>query len=71
LEKARAEASKVISARAVEAYADLQPMMEELRVGGASLQAIADKLNTDGHSTRTGRPWKPMQVGRVLERAKA
>jgi DNA invertase Pin-like site-specific DNA recombinase len=70
LGKARAEASKVISARAVEAYADLRPLMEELRVGGATLQAIADKLNADGHTTRRGRPWMPMQVGRVLERAK-
>ncbi len=48
------------------AYADLQPMMAELRAGGARLQAIADKLNTDGQTTRRGKPWQPMQVARVL-----
>ncbi len=62
--------AEVRSKAAAEAYADLQPMMSELRAGGASLQAIADKLNADGHTTRRGRPWNPVQVARVLERAK-
>jgi Recombinase len=53
-----------------EAYADLRPLLNELRAGGASLQAIADKLNADGHTTRRGKPWNLVQVGRVLGRAK-
>jgi hypothetical protein len=56
---------------AVEAYADLQPMMKELRAGGASLQAIADKLNADGHTTRRGAAWNATQVARVLARSDA
>ena len=63
--------AEVRSKAAVEAYSDLLPMMEELRTGGASLQAIADKLNAEGHTTRRGRPWNPVQVSRVLERAGA
>ena len=34
-----------------------------------SLRQIADRLNTDGHTTRRGRPWDPVQVARVLGRA--
>jgi hypothetical protein len=35
------------------------------------LQAIADTLNQKGHTTRRGKPWNPVQVARVLERAEA
>ena len=59
----------VRSKAAVEAYSDLRPMMEELRAKGMSLQAIADELNKQGHTTRRGKPWNPVQVARVLERA--
>jgi DNA invertase Pin-like site-specific DNA recombinase len=52
-----------------EAYADLCPMVAELRAGGLALQAIADKLNADGHTTRRGKRWNAVQVSRVLERA--
>ncbi len=66
LEKARTRAVQVLREKARESYADLRPMMEEMRTGGATLQAIADRLNADGHSTRHGKPWGPMQVRRVL-----
>jgi DNA invertase Pin-like site-specific DNA recombinase len=56
---------------AAEAYADLAPVLAELRGKGLTLQAIADELNGQGHTTRRGRPWNAVQVGRVLERAKA
>jgi DNA invertase Pin-like site-specific DNA recombinase len=68
--KGAVASAEVRSKAAVEAYSDLLPTMEELRVGGASLQAIADKLTADGHTTRRGRPWNAVQVARVLERAK-
>lgn len=64
----RAAAAKARAAD--EAYADLQPILTELRAGGMTLQAIADKLNADGHTTRRGAAWNPVQVARVLERAK-
>jgi DNA invertase Pin-like site-specific DNA recombinase len=56
---------------AEEAYADVRPMMKELRDKGTSLQGIADELNIQGHTTRRGRPWNCVQVSRVLERAEA
>lgn len=38
----------------------------QLRVEGASLQAVADKLNSAGHLTAQGCKWMPMQVARLL-----
>ncbi|MBC8876080.1 MAG: recombinase family protein, partial [Planctomycetes bacterium] len=40
-----------------------------LRTEGKSFQAIADELNRQGHTTRRGSAWNPMQVRRVLKRA--
>ena len=40
-----------------------------MRAGGRSLREIAATLNADGHTTRRGRPWNPVQVNRVLARA--
>lgn len=54
---------------AAEAYADLAPAMREWRATGLSLAAIAERLNTEGHTTRRGKPWNPVQVLRVLERS--
>jgi len=34
---------------------------------GSTLQAIADKLNADGHTTLRGCPWNKMQVSRLLD----
>lgn len=52
---------------ALEAYSDLAPRMRDLRASGATLQAIANTLNTEGHTTRRGQPWNPTQVDRVLK----
>ena|SRR5208283_2780652 len=62
------ESGKVVHENALKAYADLLPMMTELRSSGATLQAIAAELNAQGHTTRRGKPWNYVQVGRVLER---
>jgi hypothetical protein len=62
-------AAKVVSEAAREAYADLAPIMKDWRAEGMALQAIADKLNAEGHTTRRGKPWNAVQVFRVLERA--
>jgi DNA invertase Pin-like site-specific DNA recombinase len=66
-----ARKAAVARAKAAEdAYADLRPAMADLRAKGMPLQAIADDLNRQGHTTRRGRPWNPVQVSRVLERSK-
>jgi DNA invertase Pin-like site-specific DNA recombinase len=54
--------------RADAAYADLAAMLAVLRAEGLSLRAIAARLNEEGHTTRGGRPWNPVQVARVLIR---
>jgi DNA invertase Pin-like site-specific DNA recombinase len=68
LGKARKAATESIRAKAVQAYADLPPMLIELRGQGLSLQAIAQRLNSEGQTTRRGKPWNPVQVARVLQR---
>ncbi|HYV36910.1 MAG TPA: recombinase family protein [Gemmataceae bacterium] len=71
LEKARGVSGKVRHESAAHAYTDLQPTVAALKSEGLSLRAIAERLNTDGHTTRRGRPWNPVQVARVLEMAGA
>jgi DNA invertase Pin-like site-specific DNA recombinase len=66
-QKMGAEAARKAAA---EAYADLAPRIRELRSEGLTLQAIAEKLNLEGHTTRRGRPWSPVQVSRILDRMK-
>jgi DNA invertase Pin-like site-specific DNA recombinase len=68
LAKARVAAAEAMRENAAAAYADLAPTVAELRGKGFSLQDIADELNAQGHTTRRGKPWNPVQVGRVLER---
>jgi hypothetical protein len=50
---------------------DLAPTMKQWRTEGLTLDGIAGRLNAEGHTTRRGRPWNPVQVARVLERAAA
>ncbi len=56
-------------AAALSAFADLVPLMRQLRTEGLSLHAIAERLNADGQSTRRQKPWSATQVKRVLDRA--
>ncbi len=51
-----------------DAYADLIPHLTELREAGRSYRQIASDLNAEGHTTRRGRKWNPVQVKRVLDR---
>jgi DNA invertase Pin-like site-specific DNA recombinase len=57
-------------ARANEAYVDLVPDMTAWYGGGMTLQAIADRLNLEGQSTRRQEAWNKVQVMRVLKRAR-
>jgi site-specific DNA recombinase len=43
-------------------------VMQELRAAGATLQAIADELNTRGIATKRGGRWYPTTVKNILER---
>jgi len=63
--KGRGRAAKVRRAHAVAEDADLVPVMAGLRSVGRSLQGIADRLNTEGHTMRRGAAWNPVQVRRV------
>src|SRR6516162_1094134 len=71
LRKARTVAAKVNRQKAAEAYTDLLPTMKGHKADGLSLRQIAARLNEQGHATRRGRPWNPVQVARVLEPAEA
>jgi DNA invertase Pin-like site-specific DNA recombinase len=68
--KAGGQAASVVHTQnADESYADLVPVIQDMRAEEHSLQAIADELNNRGHTTRRGKPWNRVQVSRVLERA--
>jgi DNA invertase Pin-like site-specific DNA recombinase len=58
-------------AHAESAYADLVEYIDGLQRAGLSLRRIAAQLNDEGHTTRRGREWNPVQVSRVLGRAAA
>ena len=51
-----------------QAYVDLLPQMKQLQSEGHSLRAIAESLNSAGHTTRRGKSWNQVQVSRVLQR---
>jgi len=68
-QKGAKAAGKASQRAADEAYSDITPTMGELRSEGLSLQAIADRLNAEGHTTRRGKAWNYIQVKRVLDRA--
>lgn len=56
--------------RAAEArYADLRPLVAELREEGRSLAAVAEELNRRGYETARGCAWTGMAVSRVLAAA--
>ena len=69
LRKAREAAAEANRAAFHQEYADLFPVVVELKEKGQSLQSIADELNDMGHTTRRGKLWNRMQVSRVLKRA--
>lgn len=54
---------------AKEVYADLLEDVLRWRAEGLSLRAVADRLNAGGHTTRTGKPWGPVQVMRAIQRS--
>lgn len=69
LAKGRERSKAVRHEKAMEAVADLLPLMQERRQAGASLAAIAGELNAAGHRTTRGNEWTAMGVKLVLDRA--
>lgn len=68
--KRAAQASRISRKRkAIEAVADLLPLMEERRAAGTSLAKIAAALTAAGHRTQRGNEWTPQGVKLVLDRA--
>jgi DNA invertase Pin-like site-specific DNA recombinase len=63
-----AAAGEIVKANADAAYADLAPLFRDFQSRGLSQHAIAAELNQQGHTTRRGKPWNQVQVGRVLQR---
>jgi DNA invertase Pin-like site-specific DNA recombinase len=47
-------------------YSEIRPIIASMKENGSTLQAIADRLNADGHTTLRGMPWNKMQVSRLL-----
>jgi len=63
---ARSTANQAKAALSV--YSDLLPIIHQAKAEGLSLRAIAERLNAEGHTTRTGKAWTQVQVKRVLDR---
>ena len=61
-------AGESLRRNADEAYLDLAPLFQDFQSRGLSQHAIAAELNRLGHTTRRGKPWSQVQVGRVLQR---
>lgn len=57
------------SEKASKAYADLLPVMNELREQGQTYRQIAAHLNAEGYTTQRGNPWSHVQARLVMERA--
>lgn len=69
--KGRAKGNAQQAREAAEVYSDLVPEMKAWRAEGLTLRAIAERLNANGHTTRTGAAWSQVQVKRTLERGDA
>jgi DNA invertase Pin-like site-specific DNA recombinase len=59
----------VRSAKAEARAADVLPVIDDIRAGGASLRGIATELTSRGIPAPRGGNWSAVQVKRVLERA--
>jgi DNA invertase Pin-like site-specific DNA recombinase len=55
----------------VEAEQAVLALARGLRAEGRSLRAVAAELSSRGLASRTGRPFAPVQIARMLERASA
>ena len=61
-------AGEAVRMKADAAYSDLEPLFRDFQSRNLTQRDIAAELNTLGHTTRRGKPWNQVQVGRVLQR---
>jgi DNA invertase Pin-like site-specific DNA recombinase len=61
-------AGKLRTERARTAYAHVEPILAKLRGEGLSLRGMAGRLNERGLTTKKGKAWGPVQIGRVITR---
>lgn len=61
--------SRASRRRAIDAYADIAPRIALMRSEGHSLAEIAEKLTSEGVTTRTGVPMSKVIVKRILDRS--
>ena len=54
--------------RTKEAYADLVPVVTEMRARGLSIYAVCDALNAQGQRNQRGLPWQFSAIARFLRR---
>jgi DNA invertase Pin-like site-specific DNA recombinase len=66
--EASRKAGEIAAANADAAYEDIAPRLRQLRADGHTLQSLADLLNSEGLTTRRGKPWNKVQIMRVIER---
>jgi DNA invertase Pin-like site-specific DNA recombinase len=67
-DEARARGAAANRAAAIRESMQAACLAQELRRNGATFRAIADQLNTNGFTTRTGKKFEAMQVKRMLDR---
>lgn len=67
--KGAVAAGAAVKANADTAYIDLLDEMTKMRTNGLTYQAIADRLNSKGQTTRYGNQWSATAAMRVLKRA--
>ncbi|MCP2015308.1 DNA invertase Pin-like site-specific DNA recombinase [Deinococcus sp. HSC-46F16] len=66
VEEVRVKGREEVSKRFKDAYRRNYGYIQLMRESGLSLREIAARLNAEGHSTRSGTQWGPVQVSRVL-----
>jgi DNA invertase Pin-like site-specific DNA recombinase len=68
IEMGSKKGAEKMAALAREFYAEIAPQVRDLKDAGKSLGQIAAALNASGSALRSGKPWNPVQVKRVLDK---
>ena len=66
--EAQLTGARAMREKAIRETGQAAALARVLHEGGKSLRETARQLNEAGHTTRTGKPWGPVQVARLLER---
>jgi DNA invertase Pin-like site-specific DNA recombinase len=66
--KGRAKGTAKQAKAAIAEYKDEAVIIKEMHSEGHTLRAIADRLNSEGHITKNGTAFGPVQVKRILNR---